>query len=125
MRRKPDTCRMTPGASMLAAIQVAAPSTRSAPTTAPIRSAASIPFWSPSTTVSGPSSGSAAAAAPSMAPALTHTSTSSTGPISSGRSVAVTGATVKSPCTLCTRRPDCFSAARCAPRATNPTACPA
>jgi hypothetical protein len=51
---------------MRAPMLVAPPRTRSGPTTLPISSTASTPFWSGTTDVLGPTTGSIASAAPAV-----------------------------------------------------------
>ena len=87
--------------------------------------AASTPFCSGTTQVFGPMRGLMDGATSGTCHALTATSTASTGPMSSGESVALAPATVKSPWTLLTRRPPARMASRWAPRAMKVTSLPA
>ena len=68
-------------------------------------STASTPFCSVITTVSGPMSGVSRGAELSTSYSLTVNSTTSTGPISAGSSVAVTGRCAGRPSGLVIRRP--------------------
>ena len=62
---------MTPGSPIVAAMYATPPITRSAPTTAPIRSMLSTPFWNGMTTPPFATSGRIAAAALSVSQSLT------------------------------------------------------
>src|ERR671916_1084388 len=88
-------------------------------------SSLSIPFWSESSTVSGRKSGRAASAADSVSYVLTQKRIRSTGPTSSGSSVARTP-TVNDPTSLhSTVRPRARNASNCVPRAMKATSSPA
>ena len=117
--------RTTPGPAMVVAMWQTPTAVRSAPTTPETIPGASTPFCTVSTVVSGPTSARLARTAPSRSHSLAVTTTRSTGPIASARSVARTRSTATGATGLSTVRPRSRIAARCAPRATNDTSAPA
>ena len=118
-------CRITPGSAIVAAMYAAPPMTCAAPTIEPTRSMLSTPFWKGMTTPPPASSGRIAAAAISVSQSLTANRTTSNAPSDSGSSLATAFATWMSPAALFTTSPRSRIAARCRPRATNATSCPA
>ena len=84
MRMKVPTCVITPGAVIDALICATPPMTASRPRIGSSRSAASMPFCSGMTAVSGPTSGLIASPALSTSHSLTQNSTTSTLPMLRG-----------------------------------------
>ncbi len=96
-----------------------------APTSRPSCSAASIPFWIGSTTVSGPMKWPIPALAALVSYVLTQNSTRSTAPISCGSLVAWTGSVNVPARRDFTVRPCVRRASNCVPRARKVTSSPA
>ncbi len=125
MRMKVPTCVITPGAVIEAETCATPPITALLPRIGISRSAASTPFCSGITPVSGPISGFIRSPALSTSHSLTQNSTISTWPTSAGSSVARVGTRWVSPRPPPTFSPWLFMAARWAPRATKVTSAPA
>ena len=119
--------RMRPGATIQLNVAQRPPTTRSGPRTPTSCLAASTPFWSGTTKVSGPSMGPSRRADSSTCQVLTPRRITSTGPASAGSSVAFkdAGGIRISSESVSTTSPSRRMASRCAPRAMKTTSSPA